>query len=327
MIINGNKTDPNKLLPMRLKNFWTLFKTGQENNWRAEEVSLIQDIEQWKHPTILTQNERRMIMYNLGFFSTAESLTGNNLVLAIYKHITNPEARVCLLRMAYEEALHQDTFVMIVSTLLLDPEEIYNMYIKIPSIKEKDEFVVNLTKHVMNSNFNTEGKTNTQDFLRDIIGFYIMESLFFYAGFAMQLSLKRRNKMTGIGELFDFILRDETNHLAISENIIETIKNENPEVWDENFKQEMTELFKQAVILEEKYVYDAIPEEGILGLIPQTFCQYVKYIANRRLESIGLEKLYNVENPFPWISQTTTPKETNFFEKTVTEYATGRLEW
>ena len=328
-IINSSKTDPNKILPM--KYFWARehYKIGVANNWVPEEIAMQDDIEQWKSNAIINENERKLILRNLGFFSTAESLTANNIVLAIYNHITNPECRQYLLRQAYEEAIHTDTFIYCCDTLGLDPEEIYNMYKTIPSIKEKDDFVMEITHSVFNPNFRTDSTENIQKFLRDLIGYYvIMEGIFFYAGFAMMLALKRQGKMTGIGEQFEFIMRDESVHLAFGCDLIDTIKKENPEIWTHEFKDKIVNLIKKSVEFEKKYAYDTCPN-GLLGINPQQFADYVEYIADRRLERIGLEKVYEKENPFPWMSQATDlAKEKNFFETRVTEYQTaGSLEW
>jgi ribonucleoside-diphosphate reductase beta chain len=290
----------------------THYKKGVANNWVPEEVSMQQDVELW----------------NLGFFSTAESLTANNLVLAIYRHITNPEARQYLLRQSYEEAVHTDTFIYCCDTLGLNPDEIYNMYQTIPSINEKDAFVVEMTKSVFDPNFTTEGTENIQKFVHDLVGFYvIMEGIFFYAGFAMMLSMLRKNRMVGVGEQFQFILRDESVHLAFGADLINTIVAENPQIWTPEYKKTLTENIKRGVELEKKYADDALPR-GILGLNPNTVKQYVEHVADRRLERIGLERQYHVENPFPWMSEIIDlPKEKNFFETRVNEYKTGELDW
>jgi len=328
-IINNSKTDPNKILPMTYMWAREHYKTGVANNWTPEEVSMQKDVEQWKSDDILSDEERKMIMWNLGFFSTAESLTANNIVLAVYNHITNPECRQYLLRQAYEEAIHTDTFIYCCDTLGLDPEEIFNMYKTIPKIKEKDDFVVNLTQIVFDPNFKTDTKENIQKFLHDLIGFYvIMEGIYFYAGFAMMLALKRQNKMIGIGEQFEYIMRDESVHLAFGCDLINTIKAENPEIWTEEFQKEIIELMKESVELEKKYALNACPN-GIVGINANQFVEYVEYIADRRFERIDLPKQYNTENPFPWMSQSTDlSKEKNFFETRVTEYQTaGNLDW
>ncbi len=328
-IINNSKTDPNKILPMQYLWARQHYKDALANNWTPEEISMQKDVEQWKSPHVLSAEERRLILWNLGFFSTAESLTANNLVLAVYNHVTNPEARQYLLRQAFEEAVHTDTFIYCCDTLGLDPDEIYNMYQTIPSIHEKDAYVVDLTQTVFNPTFSTEGTENVQRFLRDLIGFYvIMEGIFFYAGFAMILALKRQNKMVGIGEQFEYIMRDESLHLAFGCDLINTIKQENPDAWTREFENEIIDLISRAVILEQRYAHDACPN-GLLGINAEQFSEYVEYIADRRLERIGLPRVYGRANPFPWMSQSTDlSKEKNFFETRVTEYRTGAsLEW
>ncbi len=327
-IINNSKTDPNKILPMHYLWARQHYKDGVANNWTPEEVPMQDDVEQWKSSKISSE-ERKLILWNMGFFSTAESLTANNIVLAVYNHVTNPECRQYLLRQAYEEAIHTDTFIYCCDTLGLDPEEIYTMYLTIPSIREKDEFVVELTKSVFDPNFTTNTSRDIQRFVHDLIGYYvIMEGIFFYAGFAMMLALKRQQKMVGVGQQFEYIMRDESLHLAFGCDLINTIKKENPEIWTHDFQKEITQLIKKAVELEEKYAVDACPK-GLLGINSAQFCNYVRYVADRRLERIDLPKIYNEENPFLWMSQSVDlSKEKNFFETRVTEYQTaGSLKW
>ena len=328
-IILNSKTDPNKILPMTYKWAREHYKSGIANNWVPEEVGMQRDIEQWKSTNVLSDTERRLVMWNLGFFSTAESLTANNIVLSVYRHVTNPECRQYLLRQAFEEAIHTDTFIYCCDSLALDPEEIYNMYNTIPSIKEKDDFVIEMTKSIFDPNFELTDTKSIQAFLHDLIGYYvIMEGIFFYAGFAMMLALKRQNKLVGIGEQFEFIMRDESVHLAFGCDLINTIKTEHPEVWTPEFKEKITVQIKKAVELEQIYAKDACPE-GLLGINAEQFSKYVAHIADRRLERIGLEKQYNQENPFPWLSKSTDlSKEKNFFETRVTEYQTSaNLDW
>lgn len=328
-IINNSKTDPNKILPMAYPWARKHYKDGIANTWAPEEISMQQDVEQWRSSSVITERERRLILWNLGFFSTAESLTANNIVLAVYKHVTNPECRQYMLRQAFEEAIHTDTFIYCCDSLGLDPDEIYNMYNTIPSIAEKDAFVIDLTKSIFDPSFTTQGFKNIQSFVHDLIGYYvIMEGIFFYAGFAMILALKRQGKMIGIGEQFEYIMRDESIHLAFGCDLINTIKTENPEIWTQSFQNEIVALIKKAVVLEKKYAHDACPD-GILGINAKQFGDYVEYIADRRLERIGLPKVYYTENPLPWMSQVTDlNKEKNFFETRVTEYqSASSLEW
>ena len=327
-IINNLTTDPNKMLPMRYTWARSHYRASVANNWIPEEIPMQDDIEQWKSKHALTETERRLIRYNLGFFSTAESLTANNLVLAVYKHITNPECRQYLLRQAYEEAIHTDTFIYCCDSLGFDPDEIYGMYEYIPSIREKDMFVTELTKAVLDSNFVTKTLDDIQHFVHDLIGFYvIMEGIFFYAGFAMMLALKRNRKMMGIGEQFEFIMRDESLHLAFGCDVIHTIKAEYPKIWTMSFQKELIDLIDRGVEYERIYARDACPD-GIVGINSEQFVMYVEHIADRRLARLGLAKIYNRANPFPWMSQSTDLlKEKNFFETRVTEYQSGGLDW
>ena len=186
-----------------------------------------------------------------------------------------------------------------------------------------------ITEEVMNLDFTTETVAGAQTFLKNLIGYYlVMEGIFFYSGFAMILSLHRQNKMTGIGEQFQYILRDETIHLNFGIDLINGIKEENPELWTPEFQNEMREMIKEAVVLEIDYAHDCLPN-GILGLNANMFNEYVQHIADRRLERIGLKAEYGSKNPFPWMSETIDlTKEKNFFETRVTEYqSAANLEW
>ena len=327
-ILHSSKTDPNKILPIKYKWARTHYKAGVANNWVPEEVGMQKDVEQWKSQKVLSDEERRLVIRNMGFFSTAESLTANNIVLTVYKHVTNPECRQYLLRQAYEEAVHTDTFIYCCDTLGLDPDEVYTMYMSIPSIKKKDDYVVEMTKSILNPNFSTDGTANVQKFVHDLIGYYIiMEGIFFYAGFAMMLSMMRQNKMVGVGEQFQFILRDESVHLAFGRDLVNTIVDENPKVWTHEFQKKITDNIKKGVDLEIAYAKDCLPR-GILGLNEKVVGEYVKYIADRRLESIRLKKVYSAKNSLPWMSEIIDlRKEKNFFETRVTEYKSGVLTW
>lgn len=327
-LINCNAVDVNQLMPLKYKWAWEHYLNGCANNWLPSEVPMAKDIELWKSDK-LSSDERHVIMRNLGFFSTAESLVGNNIVLAIFRHITNPEARQYLLRQAFEEAVHTHTFLYICESLALDEGEVFNMYNEIPCISEKDNFQMGLTEEVLKEDFSTDSFEGAQKFLENLIGYYlIMEGIFFYSGFVMILSFHRQNKLTGIGEQYQYILRDETIHLNFGIDLINGIKEENPELWTPEFQKHCQELIQQAVELEINYAEDCLPR-GILGLRADMFRDYVQHVADRRCERIGLKPIYGSKNPFPWMSETMDLlKEKNFFETRVTEYQTaGNLVW
>ena len=315
-------------MPLKYQWAWEHYLNGCANNWMPTEVSMQRDIELWKSNR-LNPDERRVIMRNLGFFSTAESLVGNNIVLAIFKHITNPECRQYLLRQAFEEAVHTHTFHYIVESLSLDQREIFNMYHEVNSIHDKDAFEMTLTADIMDPNFSTDSVEGVQKFIKNLVGFYvIMEGIFFYSGFVMILSFKRQNRMAGIGEQFEYIMRDESTHLSFGADLINGIKAENPEAWTPELVAEIEAMITKAVELEIAYAEDCLPK-GILGLNANLFREYVQHIADRRLERIGLQPKYGSRNPFPWMSETIDlGKEKNFFETRVTEYQTGgALNW
>jgi ribonucleoside-diphosphate reductase beta chain len=327
-LINCSQVDVNQLMPLKYHWAWEHYINGCANHWMPTEVGMAKDIETWRSNK-LSPAERQVILRNLGFFSTAESLVGNNLVLAIFKHVTNAECRQYLLRQSFEEAVHTHTFLYVVDSLALDEREVFNMYREIPAIQRKDEFEMKLTAAVLDPKFTTSTFEGAQKLLENIIGYYvIMEGIFFYSGFVMVLSFHRRNLMTGIGEQFQYILRDETIHLNFGIDLINGIKAENPELWTPEFQQRITALIEEAVELEIAYAQDCLPS-GVLGLNASLFRQYVQHVADRRLERIGLPVRYGSQNPFTWMSETMDiSKEKNFFETRVTEYqSAGALKW
>jgi len=328
LLINCNQVDVNQLMPLKYHWAWEHYLNGCANHWMPTEVPMTKDIETWKSNK-LSDDERMVIMRNLGFFATAESLVGNNLVLAIFRHVTNAECRQYLLRQAFEEAVHSHTFLYVTESLGLDEGEVFNMYREVPAIARKDEFEMELTAEVLDPDFTTDTFEGCQSLLKNLIGFYlIMEGIFFYTGFVMMLSFHRRNLMTGIGEQFQYILRDETIHLNFGLDLINGIKAENPELWTKDFQEAMIERIRTAVEYEVEYAHDCLPR-GVLGLNGELFREYVQHVADRRLERIGLPTQYNSSNPFPWMSETMDlSKEKNFFETRVTEYQSGaNLTW
>jgi ribonucleoside-diphosphate reductase beta chain len=327
-LVNCVDVGVNQLAPLKYRWAWEHYLNGCANQWMPSEVPMSRDIELWRSDR-LTPEERTVILRNLGFFSTAESLVANNLVLAIYRQITNPECRQYLLRQAFEEALHTHAFHYIVESLALDPHQVFNMYREIPAIARKDEFEMQLTEDLLRDDFSTRTTAGLQRFLENLVGFYvILEGIFFYSGFAMILSFHRQNRMTGIGEQFQYILRDETIHLNFGIDLINGIKEENPEIWTPALQERLVKSIRTAVDYEAAYAEDCLPR-GILGLNAGLFREYVEFVADRRLERIGLPAQSRARNPFPWMSETIDlDKEKNFFETRVTDYQSGgTLSW
>ncbi len=328
-IINA-RADVNQLLPLRYEWAWEKYLAGCNNHWMPTEVPMQADIACWRDPGGLTAEERRMVKRNLGFFAASESLVANNIVLAIYRHLSNPECRQYLLRQAFEEAVHTHTFQYICTSLNLDEGELFNMYREIPSITDKAAWALRYTRHLEDPDFRTGTPDRDRAFLRDLVAFYVVfEGMWFYTGFAQILSLGRRNRMVAIAEQYQYILRDESLHLNFGVDVINQIRIENPHLWTDAFEAEVRGMLAEACELEAAYGRDTIPN-GFLGLSGEQCERYMHFITNRRCAQLGMPPLFaEIRNPFPWMSEAIDlEKEKNFFETRVTDYQTGgSLRW
>lgn len=324
------RADLNQLVPFKYDWAWQKYLDGCANHWMPQEINMTKDVATWKDPNGLTDDERKIVMRSLGYFSTADSLVANNLVLAIYRLITNPECRQYILRQAFEEAIHTHAYQYCVESLGMDEAEVFNMYREVPSIAKKASWSIEHTKGISNPGFKTGTAETDQELLRNLIGFYcVTEGIFFYCGFTQILSMGRRNKMTGVAEQFQYILRDESMHLNFGVDVINQIKLENPHLWTSDFQQEVIQMILEGTQLEIEYARDTMPR-GVLGMNASMMEEYLQFIANRRLAQLGLpEQFKNVSNPFPWMSEIMDlKKEKNFFETRVIEYQTGgALSW
>ena len=324
------RADVNQLVPFKYDWAWQKYLDGCANHWMPQEINMTPDVALWKDENGLSEDERKIVMRSLGFFSTADSLVANNLVLSLYRHITNPECRQYLLRQSFEEAIHTHAYQYVIQSLGMDEAELFNMYREVPSVARKASWALNFTKELDNPNFKTGDIEGDKTLLRNLIAFYcVLEGIFFYCGFTQILSMGRRNKMTGTSEQFQYILRDESMHLNFGIDMINQIKLENPHLWDEEMQDQAAGMILQGMELEIEYARDTMPR-GVLGMNASMMEEYLNYIANRRLVQLGLpEEFPNSENPFPWMSEIMDlRKEKNFFETRVIEYQTGgALNW
>lgn len=328
-VINGEDADVIQLYPMKHAWAWEYYNAANANHWLPTEISMQLDIEQWKNATALTSDERHAFETALGFFTTADSIAANNLVIATYRHITSPEIRMYLLRQAYEEAIHTHAYQYIVQSLAMDESKIFNMYRQRDAIYNKASFILNFNEGIFDKDFKTGTFENDQKFLENMCVFsLILEGIFFYSSFAVIFGFQRQHKLTGSAEQIQYIMRDESMHLNFGCKLINTIKEEQPELWTSEFQQKITGYVMEAARLEYTYAQEVFPS-GIFGMNAQGFRQYIEHIADRRLERVGLAPQFNVQNPFPWMSEAIDlPKEKNFFETRVTEYKTGgALKW
>ena len=324
------RADLNQLVPFKYEWAWQKYLDGCANHWMPQEVNMTADISLWKSDEGLSDDERTIVKRSLGFFSTADSLVANNLVLAIYRLITNPECRQYLLRQAFEEAIHTHAYQYCIESLGMDEGEIFNMYHEVPTVAEKASWALKYTKEINDPSFTTGTVDTDKTLLKNLIAYYcVLEGIFFYCGFTQILSMGRRNKMTGTSEQFQYILRDESMHVNFGIDVINQIKLENPHLWDEEMQSAARGMILEGTKLEVSYARDTMPR-GVLGMNANMMEEYLQFIANRRLAQIGLSEQYpGVKNPFPWMSEIMDlKKEKNFFETRVTDYQTGgALTW
>jgi ribonucleoside-diphosphate reductase beta chain len=324
------RADLNQLVPFKYDWAWQKYLDGCSNHWMPQEVNMNADIALWKNPEGLTDDERRIIKRSLGFFSTADSLVANNLVLAVYRLITNPECRQYILRQSFEEAIHTHAYQYCIESLGMDEGEIFNMYREVPAVAKKAQWGIQYTRELSDPEFKTGTVETDKALLENLIAFYcVLEGIFFYCGFTQILSMGRRNKMTGVAEQFQYILRDESMHVNFGVDVINQIKIENPHLWDAQMRDKATQMILEGTELEIQYARDTMPR-GVLGMNANMMEEYLQFIANRRLAQLGLpEQFKGVSNPFPWMSEIMDlRKEKNFFETRVTEYQTGgALSW
>jgi ribonucleoside-diphosphate reductase beta chain len=235
--------------------------------------------------------------------------------------VTAPELKLVLGRHAHEENIHADSLLYMISSLGINPHECEAMFEQIDTIRRKNEFVTRVSKN-LRRDLDLTLTENKQELAKNIFIFgQCMEGTQFYGLFGMVLSLARQNKFPGIGQMFRYTLRDESNHIELFRNLFRVLIEENPDIWTPEFKTELTELMKEAVTLEKEFIRDCLPVNSV-GLSADEFCTYIDYIADRRLNGVGLDVLHpGLENPFPWLAEMMdVKKEQNFFEGRVTEY-------
>ncbi len=327
MLINEVKP---QLMPFKYPWAWEEFKNLCKNHWLPQEVSMASDIVQWKGKDYLTNDERHLIQKILSFFANTDLLVGDNIIMAIYKNITNPECRQYLTAQAFQESIHSWSYAHIVESLSMDQQEVFSEFKKQGTIKEKHDFQQQFMDGVLREDFDVKSTENRALFLKNLCAYYLgMEGMQFYSAFVLLLNFKRRNLLVGTAEQLEYIVRDESLHCRFGTQLINQYIEENDDIWTAELQEEIRQNIAHVVSLEDAFVAEALPND-ITGLSRVQFAKYIRYIADRRLESISLDALYGEkETPFPWMNEIMDlPKEKNFFETRVTEYQTGfGLDW
>ena len=319
-IINGRQTMTFNLLPLKYQWAYELYRNMKANHWEPEDIPMAKDIEQWRGND-LSDVERWIIRMGIGYFSAAEGIVGDNIQHVVRELVTAPELKLVLGRHAHEENIHADSLLYMISSLGINPHECEAMFEDVPTILRKNEFVSRVSRE-LRRDMDLSQVREKQALARNIFVFgQCMEGTQFYGLFGMILSLYRQNKFPGIGQMFRYTLRDESNHIELLRNLLVELIRENPDVWTDEFQQELVSLMKEAVQLEKEFINDCLPVNAV-GLSSEEFAEYIDYIADRRLENVGLPLLNEgVKNPFPWLAEMMDiKKEQNFFEGRVTEY-------
>ena len=322
-VINGHRSAELNVLPLKYHEAYRIYKQMKANHWEPDVIDMTKDCSQW-NSTALSAKERWIIEMGVGYFSSAEGIVGDSVLHVIEDNLTAAELKHAALRHIAEESIHMDSLLHIIGSLNIDLDEVTAKFSDIPSVQKKNEFITRQMPE-LKMGVDLTQTVNKQKFAKAIFGItQVMEGTQFYALFAMILSLHRQNKMTGIGQMFQYTLRDESNHIALGRYILTELIAENPDLWTPGFKNELLEFMRQGVELEKEFVRDCLPEDGV-GMTQRDFLEYVDFNADRRLAGLGLPTLSNVKtNPFPWLDEVIfLRKEKNFFETRVTEYQTG----
>lgn len=321
MVINGRDTMFFNILPLKYQWAYDLYKTMKNNHWEPEDIPMQKDVEQWRSSEV-SDTERWIIKMGIGYFSAAEGVVGDNILHVVRELVTAPELKLVLGRHAHEENIHADSLVYMLSSIGLNPHECEAMFEDVPTIKAKNNYVVSNSR-ALRRDVDLTDTANKQAFAKNIFLFgQCMEGTQFYGLFGMILSLYRQNKFPGIGQMFRYTLRDESNHIELLRNLLMDLVDENPDIWTDEFKEDLRATMAEGIRLEKEFIRDCLPVAGI-GLNADDFEQYIDYIADRRLESCGLKPLQETapSNPFPWLAEMMDiKKEQNFFEGRVTEY-------
>lgn len=311
------------LRPMKYPMFYEMYKNGIKNTWTVDEVDFSTDLVDLNSK--MTKSEKHLIHRLVAFFATGDSIVGNNLVLNLYKHINSPEARLYLSRQLYEEALHVQFYLTLLDTYIPDPEDraqAFDAVENIPSIKKKADFCFKWMDSI-----NTLDKLDTiedrRKFLMNLICFACcIEGLFFFAAFAYVYFLRSKGMLAGLASGTNWVFRDESMHMAFAFEVIETVRKQEPELFNEQMQDMVVQMLEDALECEMTFAADLV-SNGIAGLSLNDMRQYLEYIVDQRLETLNIPARYNTKNPFSFMELQDMQELANFFEKRVTAYQTG----
>lgn len=318
MLLGKASPEDMNLHPLRYKWAYDLYNQAVRNTWFPHEIALKEDLDDFNK---MTDDERHAVKFLMAFFNPAELIVNRSIALGVYPYLKSPEAHLYLAKQMWEEANHCVAFEYVLETFPFDRHRIFNLHLETPSMKAKEAYInkylIRMTEETLDIT-TVEGK---KDFIRNLVATNIvMEGVWFYSGFMVALSFRQRNKLRNFGSMINWVLRDESLHLQFGINLIHNILEENQELLTADFADEVRNIIIEGVNLETDYNKDLFPN-GILGLNADYVNQYVQYVADRRLEELGMPKHYNATNPAKWMSAATDVFElVNFFETQNTSY-------
>jgi len=317
-IFGGNPTGIFELNNIKYQWAYNLWEMMLNNTWFPKEVDMTRDVNDYKN---LTENEKTAYDKALSQLIFMDSLQTNNLIDNVNPYVTSPEINLILVRQSFEEALHSQSYAVMVDSISTNSAEIYDLWRRDMMLKHKNDSIAAVYTQL--SENPSEG-----NFLKACFANQILEGIYFYSGFTYIYTLARSGKMLGSAQMIRFIQRDEVTHLVLFQNLINTLRKERSDLFTEKLKSEVVEMFKNAVELEcewGKY----ITQGQILGLTNEIVEQYIKFLADDRLTAVGFEPIYHVSNPIKWVNDFSkfNDQKTNFFEGTVTNYSKGSLSF
>ena len=318
MLLGKATPDDMNLHPIKYQWAYDLYNQAVRNTWFPHEIALKEDLEDWQ---TMTDDEKHAVTFLMAFFNPAELIVNRSIALGLYPYLKSAECHLYLAKQMWEEANHCVSFEYVLETFPFDKEKIYDVHLDTPSMQAKEDFINTYMRRMTEETLDIETPEGKKDFIRNLVATNIvMEGIWFYSGFMVALSFRQRNKLRNFGSMINWVLRDESLHLQFGMNLIHNILEENAELVDEAFAAEIRNIIIEGVNLETTYNKDLFPR-GILGLNADYVNQYVQYVADRRLEELGLAKHYDVTNPAKWMSTATDVYElVNFFEAQNTSY-------
>ncbi|WP_420640369.1 ribonucleotide-diphosphate reductase subunit beta [Candidatus Poriferisocius sp.] len=308
---------------MRYPQFFDMYRDAIKNTWTVDEIDFSDDLVDLERT--LLPAEKHLVNRLVAFFATGDSIVANNLVLNLYRHVNAPEARMYLSRQLYEEALHVQFYLTLLDNYIPDlgeREAAFAAIDNIPSIRKKAEFCFRWM-HSMDAIGQLDTPTQRRQFLLNLICFATcIEGLFFFAAFAYVYFLRSKGLLNGLAAGTNWVFRDESCHMNFALEVVNTVRAEEPDLFDAELGHQVAAMIREAVDCEYQFAEDLLGQ-GVPGMSVADTRHYLEYVADQRLAQLGLPKEFGSKNPFSFMELQDVQELTNFFERTVASYQVG----